>query len=103
MKEKKAIFNPSGEKLGVLSIAVLCVSCAGFVPSEFISQISKVVWSDSVPSTKAIFDPSGEKVGLISKTELFVSWTGFVPSAFITQISASPSRVEKNAIFDPSG
>ena len=84
----KATFAPSGEKVGSVSVDVLWVIWAWFVPSAFIIQISRSIeGSDGLEEgrelSKAILDPSEEKAGDASFPVALVSLAWDDPSAFM--------------------
>src|SRR3979411_3008631 len=76
------------------------VTCTGFEPSAFMTQM----WSASVRSlANAIWAPSGENTGRSEAREVVVSWVGLVPFGLTTQRWSRPVWLLVNAIFVPSG
>src|SRR5512147_3065309 len=57
-----AIFDPSGDQVGIMSGAGLLVSCVVVPVLRFLRKIS-LLKNPSTTRTKSSFEPSGESVG----------------------------------------
>src|ERR687893_76655 len=81
----KAIFEPSGDHAGCLSLTSGLLEM--LISSVPIGVIVKICATPPTTLLKAILVPSGDHAGSVSGFEQQVTPFGFVPSLFITQMS----------------